>query len=151
MSHTRYMKKRFPYLLVLLFVAYQSFGLTANVKASSGDVEYLGKLESQLVPYTEDLDQIVFKPLRDLSKIKFATPIESDVKVTAGRLYHPVQDKSSILTLLVEPNDDSAPYIYADLNLDGVMGNDERFPLERGEDDNTYILGATLNIPINST
>jgi thiol-disulfide isomerase/thioredoxin len=103
------------------------------------------------IPYTEDLDQVVFKPLRDFSKIKFATPLETDVKVTAGRLYHPPQDKSSILALLVEPNDDGEPYLYADLDQDSVMADSERFALKRGEDDNPYILQATLKIPLKGT
>src|SRR4051812_6830532 len=40
--------------------------------APAGDVEYFGKLETELAPYRNDLDQIVFKPFRELAKIKFA-------------------------------------------------------------------------------
>lgn len=112
----------------------------------AGDTEYLGTLESELVPNTEDLDQITFRPVRDLSKIKTAKPIEPGSSVTAGRLYHPPSDKSSILTVLVEP-EDGAPYIYADLNLDSVLSEDERFELKPADRDESYILQAVLGLP----
>jgi thiol-disulfide isomerase/thioredoxin len=127
-------------------------GFTAAIASSiPGDTEYFGKLDAELIAHTEDLDQVVFKPLNDLSKIKFATPVESGVKITAGRLFHPPQDKSSILTLLVEPDDDGEPYLYADLDVDGVMGTNERFALKQGEDDNPYIWETTLKLPLKST
>jgi thiol-disulfide isomerase/thioredoxin len=125
--------------------------VAAIANASPGDVEYFGKLDSELIPYTEDLDQVIFKPIRDLSKIKFATPLETGAKITAARLYHPPQDKSSILALLVEPNDDSAPYLYADLDQDGVMADGERFALKRDEEGNPYIFETTLRIPFKGT
>jgi thiol-disulfide isomerase/thioredoxin len=115
--------------------------------AAAGDVEYTGKLEPELVADTEDFDQVIFKPIRDLSKVKFATPIEEGATLTAGRLYHPPSDKSSILALLVEPEDET-PYLYADLDTNNTLDAAERFPLERQEDDNPYILQATLKIPL---
>ena len=123
----------------------------ASVPAVAGDTEYFGKLDAELIPYTKDLDQVVFKPFSDFSKIKFATPLDSGVKVTAGRLYHPPQDKSVILTLLVEPDDEGDPYLYADLDQDGMMADAERFALKRGEDGNPYIFEATLKLPLKST
>ncbi len=116
------------------------------VVSRAGDTEYLGTLEPELVPNTEDLDQITFRPLRDPSKIKTAKPIEPGGSVTAGRLYHPPSDKSSILTVLVEP-EDGAPYIYADLNLDNVLTEDERFELKPVDQNNSYILQAALKVP----
>ncbi len=124
--------------------------LATTARPAPGDTEYLGKLDAELLPHNEDLDQVIFKPFRDTSKIKFATPLESGVTVTAGRLHHPPQDKSSLLTLLVEPDDDSEPYLYADLDQDGVMADTERFSLKREEEDNPYILQATLRLPIKS-
>lgn len=115
--------------------------------AAAGDVEYTGKLEPELVADTEDFDQVIFKPLRDLSKIKLAAPLEEGANVTAGRLYHPPSDKSSILTLLVEPEDE-APYLYADLDTNNTLDAAERFALEREEDDNPYVLRATLKLPL---
>lgn len=118
--------------------------------AVAADVEYTGKFEPELAPDTEDFDQVVFKPLRDLSKVKLARPLEEDAKVTAGRLYHPPSDKSSILTLLVEPGEeeDGPVYVYADLDQNGVMDAPERFTLGREEADNPYILWATLTLPL---
>jgi len=111
----------------------------------AGDTEYLGTLESELAPNTQDLDQITFRPVRDLSKIKTAKPIEQGGSVTAGRLYHPPSDKSSILTVLVEP-EDGAPYLYADLNLDNTLTEDERFELKPVDQNNSYILQAVLKV-----
>jgi thiol-disulfide isomerase/thioredoxin len=115
--------------------------------AAASDTEYTGKLEPELAANTEDFDQVIFKPLRDASKLKFATPPEEGAKLTAGRLYHPPSDKSAILAVLVEPEGDE-PYIYADLDLSNSFEASERFPLERGEDDNPYILRATLKVPM---
>ncbi|MBD0327611.1 MAG: redoxin domain-containing protein [Pyrinomonadaceae bacterium] len=138
----------FALLLSLLLLMYNG-ALTTAVSAP-GDPEYFGKLDTELIPYTDDLDEVVFKPVRDLSKVKFATPLASGATVTSGRLYHPPQDKSSILALLVEPSDDGEPYLYADLNQDNMMDDGERFTLKQGEDDHPYILEATLKLPIRS-
>lgn len=153
MPRLRYLNDRVVRLFALMatLVILLCPGLVSFAAPSSGDTEYVGKLETELVAYTEDLDQVVFKPLRDLSKIKFAAPLESGVTVTAGRLFHPPQDKSVILTLLVEPDDDGEPYLYADLDQDGVMAATERFPFKRGEDNSPYILEATLKLPMKST
>jgi len=93
------------------------------------------------------MDQVVFRPLRDLSRVKTSKPLEDGAKVTAGRLYHPPSDKSSILSLLVEPEGEP-PYLYADLDLDNTLTDGERFPLTMTEEDNPYILQATLRLPI---
>lgn len=153
MSHLHQQKKRVVCLFALtafLLAPVCRGPRAAAMTATPGDVEYFGKLDAELIPYTEDMDQVIFKPFRDLSKIKFAAPLESGATVTAGRLYHPPQDKSAILTLLVEPDDDGEPYIYADLDQDNVMAASERFTLKRGEDDNPYILEATLKLPLKS-
>lgn len=149
MPRLSYRGMRLACLLALTLLV----ALSGPMKASAvpGDTEYYGKLEAELIPYTKDLDQVVFKPFTDLSKIKFATPLDSGVKVTAGRLYHPPQDKSLILTLLVEPDDEGDPYLYADLDQDGMMTDAERFTLKRGEDDNPYILETTLKLPLKGT
>jgi hypothetical protein len=88
-----------------LLLAALAFGAARPAPAAAGDVEYTGKFEPELMADTEDFDQVVFKPLRDLSKVKFATPPEEGAGVTAGRLFHPPADKSSVLALLVEPED----------------------------------------------
>jgi thiol-disulfide isomerase/thioredoxin len=134
-----------PSVLRLLLVSLTLGFFIAHVHAAAED--YTGKLDTQLVVDENDYDQVVLKPFRDRSKIKFATPLEEGANVTAGRLYHPPQDKSAILTLLVEPEDDT-PFLLADLNLDNVMADDERFPLVRAEDDNPYILQARLQLPL---
>jgi len=114
--------------------------------AHAGDAEYVGSLDGQLVPNTDGLDQIIFRPLRDLSKVKFATPPESGANITAGRLYDPIRDKSAILALLVEAEDEP-PVLYADLDLDGTMAVSEEFPLVHDEEDNPYIFQVTIELP----
>ncbi|HJU55630.1 MAG TPA: TlpA disulfide reductase family protein [Pyrinomonadaceae bacterium] len=138
-------------LALAMVLATVCAGLTASARTAPGDAEYIGKLQAELIPHDDDMEQVVFKPFRDASKIKFATPLESSATVTAGRLHHPPQDKSSLLTLLVEPEDDSEPYIYADIDQDGVMADAERFVLERAEEDNPYIFKTTLKLPMKST
>jgi thiol-disulfide isomerase/thioredoxin len=115
--------------------------------AVAADNEYTGKFEPQLAANLDDLEQVVFKPMSDLSKIKFAKPIEDKATVTAGRLYHALSDKSAILTLLVEPEGED-PYIYADIDLNNAMDENERFELKRGEDDNPYLWETTINQPL---
>jgi peroxiredoxin len=116
------------------------------MQAHAGDPEYFGSLEGQLVANTDGLDQIIFRPLRDLSKVKFSTPLEADVKLTAGRLYDPLRDKSAILAILVETEDDG-PIIYADIDGDGTMADTEKFPLEQDEEGNRYIFQTTIELP----
>ncbi|MGH9968636.1 MAG: TlpA family protein disulfide reductase [Pyrinomonadaceae bacterium] len=117
-----------------------------TTRSRAGGAEFLGSLNGELVPNTGDLDQIIFRPLRDFSKINFATPLETGVNVTAGRLYDPLRDKSAILTLLVEP-EDGEPFLFADLDLDNLMADNEKFSLELEEDRNPYKLQATLQLP----
>ncbi len=124
--------------------------LLPAAKARAADTEYAGKLDPELIANREDLEQVILKPFRELAKIKFAAATPPDLvgaHLTASRLYHPGQDKSVILALLVEAEDET-PYLYADLNLDNVMSDAERFDLTRGEDDNPYILEATLKLPL---
>jgi peroxiredoxin len=140
-SKTRRLYKR-PFALAVMILALMSpLFLTS---AYAGDAEYVGSLDGQLVPNTDDLDQIIFRPV-DVAKIKFATPLDSGVTVTAGRLYDPLRDKSAILTLLVT-SEDTTPVLYADVDLDGTMADSEKFPLVRDEE-HRYILQATIELP----
>ena len=145
MSHTLDSRKhQLPGLIrIALFVISIGF---LSVIAYAGDSEFMGTLDPELAANREDMDQITFRPVRDLSKIKTAKPLEQGGSITAGRLYHPPSDKSSILAVLVEP-EDGEPYLYADLNLDGSLSDDERFELKRAEENNPYILEATLKVP----
>lgn len=140
-SKSRRIYKR-PFAFAVMIIALMSpLFLTS---AYAGDAEYVGSLDGQLVPNTDDLDQIIFRPI-DVAKVKFATPLESGVTVTAGRLYDPLRDKSAILTLLVT-SEDEPPVLYADVDLDGTMANSEKFPLVRDEDAR-YILQTTIELP----
>jgi peroxiredoxin len=120
------------------------------ISARAGDKEYFGKLETKLLPNFDEFEEIIFRPITDFSKLKFTTPLERDVNVTAGRLYHPPQDKSSILTLLVEP-EDGEPYIYADVDSDKTFADSERFEFKREDEDDPIELNATIQLPMQGT
>ncbi len=134
---------KFKCLILSFFVLTLFFNVT-NVYA--GD-EFTGKLLTELIPDTEDTDQVIFRPFKDMSKVKFAAPPEEEGAMTAARLYNPLQDKTSILSVLIEPEDDN-PVIYADVNQDGTLAKDERFEFKRGKDDNPYMLEVVLQIPM---
>ena len=120
---------------------------TADATRTPGDNEYVGSLDNELIADTEELDQVVFHPLRDLSRVKFAKAPETGGHITAGRLYDPLRDKSAILAVLIE-QEDGAPVFYVDLDGDGTMSDAERFELEPGENGNPYELQATLQLPM---
>src|SRR5436190_9241698 len=120
--------------------------VTTEASHPTSDTEYTGNLDGELVPHTEDKDQVFLHALRDRKKIKFATPLETGANVTAGRLYDPLKDKSSLLALLVE-SEGEPPILYADLDGDGLLADSEKFEMTRDEDDNPYIRQVTLQLP----
>ena len=143
LRHNSY-SPRVVFVSVLIVALLSLCALLTPAPTQAGDAEYLGTLSGQLVPNTNDLDQIIFRPL-DPAKVKFATPLESGVEITAGRLYDPLRDKSAILTLLVLAEDET-PIVYVDLDQDGTMADSEKFELERDEE-NSYIFQTTIELP----
>lgn len=137
--------KRYPYIAAVsvFFLLFQTT-LTGRILVDS---DYLGSFDTELVAHTGDLDQIIFRPVRDLGKIKFAAPLEGENHLTAGRLYDPMRDKSAILAVLIEPEGDQ-PFLYADVDQDNVLGAHEKISLEAEEDGNPYILQATIALPL---
>src|SRR5262245_62097143 len=121
----RHLRRSLVLTLILLTLAFIQLGVLWQSRTYAGDTEFFGSLDGELVPNTGDLDQIIFRPIKDLSKIKTASPLPTDGSVTAGRLYDPLRDKSAILTVLVQPEDEQ-PYVYVDLNLDNNMTDDEK-------------------------
>jgi peroxiredoxin len=115
--------------------------------AGAGDAEYTGKFAPQLAANRENLDQVIFRPVRDLAKLKLAQPLDREAQVTAARLYHAPTDKAAILALLVEPEGE-LPYLYADVDLNNVLDETERVQLTRSEEDNPYLWEATVNQPL---
>jgi peroxiredoxin len=127
-----------------------AFTLSVTLWASNVSAvvdEFIGKFDPKLAPNDDDLDHVIFKPFRDLSKVQFAKRPESDATITAGRLYHPPTDKAAILALLVEPEGES-PYVYADADLNNTMDESEKFDLDNEESGNPYIWQATVNVPL---
>jgi thiol-disulfide isomerase/thioredoxin len=119
----------------------------SNSKTLAGDAEYLGTFEPQLVAKAQDMEQVVFRPVRDPSRIKTEKPLAETGSITAGRLYHAPSDKSSILTLLVEPQGES-PYLYVDLNLDNALTENERVEFKSDDEDGGHVFQATLQVPL---
>jgi len=126
--------------LILCYCVMPAFGSYA------GDTEFVGSLDGELVPNTEDLDQITFKPFRNLSSVKFVTAPPEGAAITAGRLYDPLRDKSAILTLLVLAEDEQ-PMLYADIDGDNSFSASERFPMEPEDGGSPWILQTTLQLP----
>ena len=135
--------RAFALLVLCLFTTGTvSFPFTARGE----DNLFTGTLDGELVANTENLDQIIFRPLKDASKVKFASPPPTDANITAGRLYDPLRDKSAILTLLVLAEDEQ-PFLYADVDLDNTISDNERFPMEPESGGNPYILQTTISLP----
>ena len=135
-----------PHLRRLVGLSLTVASLLVISAARSAD-EYTGKLDSQLVANRDDHEQVVFRPMCDLARIKIAKPPESDATVTAGRLYHALSDKSAILALLVEPKGED-PYLLVDVDMNNELDEKERFPFSREEADNPYIWQTTVNEPL---
>ena len=115
--------------------------------AKPADQEYTGKFDPQLVVNRDDHEQVVFRPMRDLSRIKIEKAPDSDATVTAGRLYQALSDKSAILALLIEPQSED-PYLLADVDMNNELDEKERFPFSREDDDNPFIWQTTVNEPL---
>jgi peroxiredoxin len=127
-----------------------AFALSVALRASTVSAvadEFIGKFEPNLAPNKDDLDHVIFKPFRDLSKVQFAKRPESGATITAGRLYHAPTDKAAILALLVEP-DGEPPCVYADVDLNNTMDANEKFDLSNDDSGNPYIWQTTVNVPL---
>lgn len=134
---------RFHTLVFLLLII-----LLMNPAVLAGD-EYTGQFVMELAPDRENLDQVVFQPVRDPAKYKLAKPVEPGAKVTFTFLYNGNTEKLEIPALLVEPQN-GAPYIQADVNLDKLFDENEKFPLKQAEEDNPYLLETIVNEPLKS-
>lgn len=114
--------------------------------ALAGDGEFIGTFEKGLAPDRDDLERVVFKPVRDRSKLKFETPIDEESALTVGWLFDSRSEKSSIQTMLVESVSET-PFILADLDVDGTFETAERAELEQ-DSDNPRAWNATIALPI---
>jgi hypothetical protein len=85
-------RRRLSILIILAFIVTSIPAISAIGRA--GDAEYTGTLEPELTAKREDMDQVTFRPVRDLSKLKTPKPLEPGGSITAGRLYHPPSDPS---------------------------------------------------------
>lgn len=139
--------QRLLYLFIVSVAILLLLGSAFSGSLAAGDTEYLGTLDGELTPHTDQLEQITFRPLRDMSRVKMAQPLEVGVTVTAGRLYDPLRDKAAVLTLLVEAEGEP-PVLYSDLNGDSLFAEDEKFQLKRQVDGNPYIYETILRLPI---
>jgi len=134
----------------LMPMAVIGFTLASSVVVAGArpfDQDYTGKFEPQLVVNRDNLEQVVFRPMREPVRIQLAKPPESDAIVTAGRLYHAASDKSAILALLIEPRN-GPPYLLADVDMSGMLDEKERFLFSREEANNPYVWQTTVNEPL---
>src|SRR6266700_2689997 len=133
-------------LLILVFCLI--CGMITVSKSAPAD-EYSGQLSPELIPHAEDLTAVILRPLKDPSKIKFATPLGSGDKFTAGRLYDPTTDKSAMLIILVEP-DGGIPYLYLDYDQNNEMSDKERINFAKDEDHQGQYK-IVINLPMPGT
>jgi thiol-disulfide isomerase/thioredoxin len=118
------------------------------VVRASGKAQYTGKFDKVLIADTENTEQIIFKTF-DRAKLNIEKPLGQAIEsVTAAKLYNASQDRFSILAILVEESGKN-PILYADLNEDGFFAENERFTLERTEENNFYDWSVILDLPIN--
>ncbi len=130
-------------VLILLIIT------TSLILTFAGDNEFVGTFETTLMANSEDMDDVIFKNIADPAKLKFEKlPDLTDATMTAARLFHPTQEKNSILSALVEIEDEK-PSIYVDINLDGTFSQTELFLMKREKKDNPYLWQATVLIQVN--
>lgn len=142
-THSPGIRRRFTVLICAVAFAVALGASSVSAVAE----EFIGKFEPRLEPNKDDLDHVIFKPFRDMSKVQFAKSPESGATITAGRFYHSPTDKAAILALLVEP-DGEPPYVYADVDLNNTMDANEKFDLSNGASGNPYIWETTVNVPL---
>ncbi len=121
--------------------------LTAATFVSAGnDKEYTGQFDTALAANVEDFEQVIFKYVT-ADKIKGETTFSETAHLAAGKLYNPQTGKFSVPALLVEEKNEK-PQIFVDLNGDNQFGDDEKFTLAQQTEDDSYILAATVNLPV---
>jgi hypothetical protein len=79
--------------------------------------DYVGALDTELVANTDDLEDVFFREVRNVSRLNFEVPPDSTAHITSAKLYHPQQDKNSIISALVEEENEN-PIMYVDLNME---------------------------------
>ncbi len=139
--------KRF-FILILLLLLTQFVGVTNGASRNFADEEeYVGKLNPNLEADKSTLYGMLFKSVSDISKYKFAKPIEAGATVTVGQLYNPLVPGGKIEVLLIEPPKAGATYLCLDINADGIINDTEHVPLVAGKDGSNDLKGI-LNLPI---
>ena len=112
----------------------------------AGDGEFTGQFDPALVPNREDLEKVVLKGI-SFQQLKGKVSVSEESHLAAGRLSDPRTGNHSILTLLVEEVGED-PYIIADLNSDGTLGESEKVLLKRVEENNPFLWDATIEVKL---
>jgi hypothetical protein len=121
--------------------------LSTVLSTRAGDpAEFQGQFEKILVPNVEDFERVVFK-FTPLGNIKGLKSITESSHAALGRLYDPQTEKTSILAVLIE-NEDEAPEIYVDLNGDGAFADSEKTVFKQEKGDNPFLWNATVALPV---
>ncbi len=126
-----------------------SLFLTVNFvfAKSYGGVEYTGQFEKTLVPNTEEFERVISKPTASEQWKSFIS--DADSKVTTAKLFNPSTGESSILSILIDGEDeDFNPVIFIDVNADNSLTPDEKFSLKRLKSDNPYLWEATISLGV---
>ena len=131
------------------FLAFFLLAIALSSTTIASETEYSGTFNPDLIPDKEDLDQVIFHPV-NLSRVKLEVSLENGQSAAAARLYYAPGDKLSMLSILVQP-DEGDPFIYVDVNLDGVLAKEERFSFNRAEANNPFIWELTVNVPLSGS
>lgn len=134
-------------LRIRLFCMLSLLFLSTVLNTRAGDpAEFQGQFEKVLVPNVEDFEKVVFK-FTPTGNIKGLKSITESSHAALGRLYDPQTEKTSVLAVLIE-NEDEAPEIYVDLNGDGAFADSEKTVFKQDKTDNPYLWNATVPLPV---
>jgi peroxiredoxin len=136
--HVDPMRARIALVLTTLF-------LTMAASARAGGGEFNGQFDTALAINPEETDRVIFKHSSYLDRWKEAGDFGPGAHYTSAQLTDPVTGQASLLSLLVEVEDED-PVIFVDQNDDNRITAAEKFDMKAPE--NPYLWEAMVIIPI---
>ncbi len=137
---------KFTFRTALLVHFILIFSVT-SVLSSALNNEFTGQFEKTLVPNRENFERKVLKQVNPRA-FSMLDGFEPGSHVTSSDLIHPQTGRSSVLTVLLEPEDED-PILFCDLNGDGKLSADERFVLKQEKEENPFLWNAVIPLASN--
>lgn len=116
------------------------------VKTSAENIEYFGKLETELVPDMRQLYRVVLKPFKGAAN-KFAFPIDKNIEISEGMIFDLRKSGGRFRVALLESEKKNAPNFCVDVNADTIFDKKECFQMTVSKL-NQNDFEFTLNLPI---